>query len=357
MLEEYEDCYVLEDNEQWPSSTRDAATYGGALQISADQLCAIAFTSGSTGVPKANLKYWRTLRAGAKSNAKLLLGKSNAVNVLATVPPQHMWGMEMSILLPLFANVAVSHRMPFFPQDIADSLAALPKPRALVSSPAHLNALLKSGVALPDLSGIFTATAPLSVPLARDLEACFSTVVTDVLGSTETGVLAARNPSRDAHWQASDSFELVKQKTGTIVRAEHLPGDVLIPDLIDPAGKNRFRWIGRHQDMINIAGKRGSLADVNQRLTAMPGVTDGVIFRPETSERLAAMVVAPELSVADILDYLKLHVEPVFLPRPVYLVPELPRQETGKLTRKTILEMFARLCAARKQAEATRSDT
>jgi acyl-coenzyme A synthetase/AMP-(fatty) acid ligase len=282
-------------------------------------------------------------------NADLLLDPSvRQLNLLATVPPQHMWGMEMSILLPLFARTAVSHRTPFFPQDVADALAALPEPRALISSPVHLEALVKSGVTLADVSAIFTATAPLSAELAAALEERFNTKVTDVFGCSETGVLAARRTSRGTNWRLSDGFRMVTVPDGTLVQGSHLPEDVMIPDIIEIGAGNEFRWLGRHQDMINIAGKRGSLAELNQRLNAMPGVNDGVIFMPENNDRLAAMVVAPGLSAEEIRRYLGARVEAVFLPRPICLVTGLPRQETGKLARKAVLELFERLSRARK---------
>jgi acyl-coenzyme A synthetase/AMP-(fatty) acid ligase len=349
---EYPDCHVLGEDGQPLDYPRHPA--GTALrdvpEIAAGQLCAIAFTSGSTGNPKANAKYWRTLRTGTRCNAELLLDRSvRQLNLLATVPPQHMWGMEMSILLPLFARAAVSHHTPFFPQDIADALAALPGPRALISSPVHLAALVKSGVTLADVSAIFTATAPLSVELAGALEERFNTKVTDVFGCSETGVLAARRTSRNANWRLSDGFRMVTGADGTLVHGSHLPEDITIPDIIEIGSGNEFRWLGRHQDMINIAGKRGSLAELNQCLNAMPGVNDGVIFMPENNDRLAAMVVAPGLSAEEIRRYLGARVEAVFLPRPICLVTALPRQETGKLARKTILEMFERLSRARKQ--------
>jgi acyl-coenzyme A synthetase/AMP-(fatty) acid ligase len=94
--------------------------------------------------------------------------------------------------------------------------------------------------------------------------------------------------------------------------------------------------------MVNIAGKRGSLADLNHRLNAIPGVVDGVIFMPdENSGRLAALVVAPDLQPSDILEKLRSGIDPAFLPRPLYKVPMLPRQETGKLARKIVVELFA----------------
>ena len=67
----------------------------------------------------------------------------------------------------------------------------------------------------------------------------------------------------------------------------------------------------------------------------------GVIFLPtEDSKRLAALVVAPGLEPSAILDELKEAIDPAFLPRPLYMVPMLPRQETGKLARGMVLDLF-----------------
>lgn len=311
-------------------------------EIPAEQLCAIAFTSGSTGTPSPNLKYWETLRTGTLGNSELLFGKlRRRLNMLATVPPQHMWGLETSILAPLFANTAISHLSPFYPQDIADALESLPGPRALISSPVHLDVLLRSGVRLEKLDWIFSATAPLSEDLARKLEAQYNTQVFEVFGCTESGILASRKTATDTLWRLSASFEFEPGKEGVSIRGAHLPEVVILPDVIELVGDHQFRWLGRHQDMVNIAGKRGSLADLNRRLSAIPGVLDGVIFSPgDNPDRLAALVVAPKLKPADILEALRSQVEPVFLPRPIYLVAALPRQETGKLSRKAVLDLF-----------------
>ena len=341
MGELFPDSYSLSD------STLSCSESSGEIQqsvpeISAKQLCAIAFTSGSTGMPVSNLKYWETLRTGSTGNTELLIGTMRGrLNMLATVPSQHMWGLETSILMPLFANTAISHLAPFYPQEIADALESLPKPRALISSPVHLDALLRSGVPLTKLDRIFSATAPLSEDLASKLEVQYDTHVVEVFGCTECGMLANRNPATETLWRLSDLFELVPKKDGVLIRAQHLPEEVALPDSVELIGDRQFRWLGRHQDMINIAGNRGSLTDLNRRLGAIPGVIDGVIFVPESStDRLAAMVVAPKLKPADILGELKPQISPVFLPRPVYMISALPRQDTGKLARKAVLDLF-----------------
>lgn len=348
LAQQYPDNYSLTDSDPklapvFAKSSSNEADF--IVPVIPDaQLCAVAFTSGSTGAPAPNLKYWKTLHNSTCGNAELMLpGHGERLNLVATVPPQHMWGMETSILLPLFANVAISDQTPFYPQDIADAMQRLPAPRALVSSPVHLNVLCKSKVDLVELSYIFSATAPMSQELAHQLEKQFSAQLVEIFGSSESGIVARRQTSKETLWQVSDLFTLTIDDEGAAtVDAEHLPGPVLISDVIELAGERHFRWLGRHQDMLNIAGKRGSLADLNRRLLAIDGVQDGVMFlRADQSDRLAAMVVAPGKQARQILAELKTEVEAVFLPRPLLLVDSLPRLETGKLTQRDILQKFA----------------
>ena len=350
---EYGDCYTLgeigvegvEHIDGAAVAPTRASAPSSAPEIPAQQLCAIVFTSGSTGSPAPNRKYWRTLRTGTLSNVDLLMGDEPIqLNLLATVPPQHMWGFETSILLPLFCNIAVSHLTPFFPQDISDAIDSLPEPRALVSSPVHLDAFLKACDEPLRINRIFSATAPMSQQLASDLEKRFDAQVLEVFGSSESGIVARRSTASEDLWQLAPAFQLEVRKDGLQVSADHLPDQVLLQDLIELIGNTHFRWLGRHQDMVNIAGKRGSLADLNHRLNTIPGVVDGVIFLPdEDSKRLAALVVAPELEPSDILEQLRPGIEPAFLPRPVYIVASLPRQETGKLARKMLVQQFAEI--------------
>ena len=101
----------------------------------------------------------------------------------------------------------------------------------------------------------------------------------------------------------------------------------------------RFLLRGRTQDLVNVAGKRGSLAFLNHQLGAIPGVVDAFFYLPEESAsysatgivRLAALAVAPGLTATEIIRELRKRVDPVFLPRPLLLVEQIPRNSTGKL--------------------------
>ena len=83
---------------------------GAPLEIDADAALVIGFTSGSTGQPKPNLKTLASFVASTAQNLAALddlLAPGITTPLVATVPPQHMYGMEMSVLLPLLGDLAV----------------------------------------------------------------------------------------------------------------------------------------------------------------------------------------------------------------------------------------------------------
>ena len=315
--------------------------------IPADQVVAIGYTSGSTGTPSANGKTWGSFHASNAGNLAMLQAVVGAhFTVVTTVPPQHMYGMEMSVLLPLLGEVGVHAGRPFFPADVAAALAEMPPPRVLVTTPVHLRALVESGVELPSIAAMVSATAPLPVELAQAAERCFGAPLLEVFGSTETCVFASRRPTVDENWALYGGSTLHPQPDGTAVEAPQLAAPVTLADIVSLSdGGRRFRLRGRHADMLEIAGKRASLADLSRRLLAIPGVQDGVVFQLGGGDalevhRIAALVVAPALDEHTILDALRRAIDPLFLPRPLRLVTALPRNETGKLPRAALLELL-----------------
>ena len=321
---------------------------GGAMpQVPGDATVAIGYTSGSTGAPKANHKTWRSFATSTAQNIAALadlMAADVTTHVVATVPPQHMYGMEMSVLLPLVGGVAVHDARPFFPVDIAAALAAAPLPPLLVTTPVHLRALVESGIALPPLAGIVASTAALPVELAAAAEARFGCEVRELFGSTETCILARRRTACEEEWTLLPGVELQPQPDGTMVHAAHLAAPVALADIIELCPGGRFRLCGRQSDLLEIAGKRASLGDLTRRLLAIPGVRDAALVQLEPEPfgvcRLAAAVVAPGLDEVTIQAALRQAVDPVFLPRPLRLVPALPRNETGKLPREALLALL-----------------
>ncbi|MDP2326081.1 MAG: beta-hydroxyacyl-ACP dehydratase, partial [Gammaproteobacteria bacterium] len=116
-----------------------------------------------------------------------------------------------------------------------------------------------------------------------------------------------------------------------------------VPDRITVDADGQFVVHGREADQINVAGHRVSLGDLHQKLLEIEGVQDGVFFLPEeraeSVTRLMACVVAPGKTVEEIQQALRGRIDPVFLPRPLLLVPRLPRNDAGKLPREALLKL------------------
>jgi acyl-coenzyme A synthetase/AMP-(fatty) acid ligase len=320
------------------------------LHVSGEHVALIGFTSGTTGVPQGHSKSWGALcvssaLVAAAIRTALHLGEADVIPwLVATVPPQHIYGMELSVLLPMLGAMAVHHNRPLFPADIATALSEVPEPRILVSTPIHLRALLKSAQDLPALAGVISATAPLDKQLAVDIEQRFNTTLLEVFGSTESCNFATRQTAREDTWQMHDDVVLTPRLDSTLVSAPWFDKAVLLPDIVEVLPNNRFVVRGRSSDFIDIAGKRASLADLTRRLLAVEGVQDAVVLPAEHStgrvQRIAALVVAPGLDAATVIERLRVSIDPAFMPRPLVIVAALPRNATGKLPRADLLRLL-----------------
>jgi acyl-coenzyme A synthetase/AMP-(fatty) acid ligase len=342
-------CTVIDDadfDDAGPADQIDARPH--APEFTA----AIGHTSGSTGVPSAHPKRWSGLQASTALNAAAIrdaLGRSFPDArpwIVATVPPQHMYGLEISILLPLLAGFGIHCGKPLLPADVGIALSEVPPPRVLVSTPVHLRALVDSAVSFPEVAIVVSATAPLPRELARRIETRLGAVLIEFFGSTETCVIATRRTAREDWWRTYSGVRLQPGRSGTNVSAPWLTGDQHLHDIVEIRDDGSFAIIGRGSDIIEVAGKRASLADLTWRLQSLDGVEDAVVFQPPVREdgvagRCAALVVAPGLRPRELARRMRSVVDAVFVPRPIIIVPKLPRNEVGKLPRERLLELLA----------------
>lgn len=317
-----------------------AATPFEVPAIDSRQAIACVFTSGSTGEPQPNFKTWGSMMLDVQSEARrFAVGPGHTV--LGTVPPQHMYGFESTVLMPLASGAALTAERLYYPGDIDAALRRSPGRRILFTTPFHLRAWLE-GDDVAQAETIVSATAPLSLDLARRAEQATGARLFEIYGCTESGQVATRRTTHESHWQAFDGVRLWNEGGQAMVAGGHVERPTPLHDVIETEGDgSRFVLLGRTSDMVNIAGKRNSLGYLNHQLTSIPGVADGAFFLPDESEpdgvtRLMAFAVAPGLDSAAILAALRSRIDPAFMPRPLVLVERLPRQLTGKLTRESL---------------------
>jgi acyl-coenzyme A synthetase/AMP-(fatty) acid ligase len=147
-----------------------------------------------------------------------------------------------------------------------------------------------------------------------------------------------RRPTQSAEWRLWPGVSLEPEGDTSRAQGGHIEQPTLLSDVLELTGSDRFLLHGRVSDLVNIAGKRSSLAYLNHQLNSIPGVEDGAFFHTEEPAdshtgvaRVAACVVAPRLNAAQLLAALRQRIDAVFLPRPLLFVAELPRNGAGKL--------------------------
>ena len=344
LAEDYPDAYCLADRAiadsammlmPFPKIVPIAGLSAEVPSFPAGQVAALLFTSGSTGRPKPQAKTWGGfVRSTLAAGARLDIGRMHGATLVGTVPHQHSYGIESTVLLALQHGLTMTDARPLLPADVAGALAKAGRPRILITAPIHLKALLADGMALPQADLIVSATAPLSPQAAREAEEKFAAPLYEIYGCSEAGQLATRRTAKIEQWQCFDGITLRQDASGTWAQGDAVGDETLLNDVIELADKTRFLLHGRTADLVNIAGKRSSLAHLNFHLNSIPGVIDGAfVLSDDNAARLTAFVVAPGLSAERIVSALRQHIDPAFLPRPLHLVETLPRNELGKLPR------------------------
>jgi acyl-coenzyme A synthetase/AMP-(fatty) acid ligase len=351
LADDYPDLYALADEpiaaapHVMPYPRLDSAA--AALEVpafAAGQSAVVLFTSGSTGRPVPQVKDWGTLvRSALAAGTRLGVARLKNPVLLGTVPHQHSYGLESLIMLALQHGMALHRDRLFFPETIRAELDAVPGSRMLVTTPIHLRVLLADATTLPRADLLLSATAPLPSDLAIEAEARFAAPLYEIYGCSEAGQLAARRTAATDEWQCLDGIALRQDGEDTWASGAAVPQATLLGDIIELRSSERFLLHGRKADLVNIAGKRTSLAYLNHHLNAIDGVRDGVFVLPGDGEpgegRLRAYVVAPGLSAEQIMAELRQRIDPAFLPRPLSLVVDLPRNALGKLPRDVLARM------------------
>ncbi|MCU7802134.1 MAG: AMP-binding protein [Candidatus Thiodiazotropha sp. (ex Lucinoma borealis)] len=307
------------------------------------------YTSGTTGTPISHVKTWGMLYKGALLTGKRMgLHKIHPFAALATVPPQHMYGLETSIMLPVVWNGIITSWKPFMPEDISDYAAELSYPLILATTPLHISSCVKVKLRITNVIKIVSATAPFSQTLAKQIRNLFSAEINEIFGTTETGAIATRNTAETDTWTLLPGMVIQPAHDSFLVDIPHYDIPIMLHDRLDIVDDSNFSLLGRNSDMIKIAGKRASLGDLNAKLLEIECIEDGVFYVSEEVKdvtlRMSAFIVSAESNRARIMNALRERIDPAFIPRRLHFVVEVPRNETGKINRDSLSKLFRELC-------------
>ncbi|WP_337188163.1 AMP-binding protein [Phenylobacterium sp.] len=359
---------------------RRASTKSGsfrARRASQDDVCLIAFTSGTTGEPKAAAHFHRDVLSMCHTYGAHVLADGEAPVFSGTPPIAFTFGLGGLLVFPLFFGAPVVLPEPGGATRLADAIAAhqvthlftsptgyrqllaaaapgqLASLRACVSAGEHLSAATwnawREATGLPLLDGL-GATEMMHIFLsatARDAQpGCCGRPVPgfeiallgddgrEIPGPGE-GRLAVRGPVGCRYLADARQREYVQ-------RGWNVTGDIFRRD-----AEGRYWYVARADDMIISSGYNIAGPEVEAAIATHPDVTECAVVGTPDAERgqiaTAYVVLGPGATPGPAMaralqDHVKRALAPYKYPRSVRFVAALPRTATGKVSRRALRE-------------------
>jgi 2-aminobenzoate-CoA ligase len=373
----------------WGSGAPDAleklmATPGYETFVPCDtaseDVCLIAFTSGTTGEPKGTMHFHRDMLATCDSYGRYVLRAQASDRFIGSPPLAFTFGLGGLVLFPLRVGAASILIEKASPDDL---LAAIEKFRATIAftAPTAYRAML-ARLREHDMSSLgkcVSAGEPLPKATFEAWLAATGIKILDGIGATEMlhifigspeeeirpGATGKPVPGYEARVVDADRKELppntigrlaVRGPTGCRYLADkrqlqyvqdgwNITGDTYLMD------EDGYFWYqARSDDMIVSSGYNIAGPEVEAALLEHPAVAEcGVVGSPdeERGQVVKAYVVlrmgySGDAATTKLLqEHVKATIAPYKYPRTIEYVTQLPRTQTGKLQRFELRRMAA----------------
>lgn len=317
----------------------------------------VLFTSGSSGEPLALAKTFEQLEEELEVHAQLW-PLSETAAVISQVSHQHIYGLLTGVLHPLCSARPFCSKDCHYPEVLAQRLSeaqVADLTATLVSSPPQLSRLPAhiQWSALGELTRVLSSGAPLALEHAVHVEQALNAPVIEIYGSTETGGIAWRQQQSDDIWTPFPGVKVRVDEGCLAITSAFLEAPQnwwRHPDRVELVNQG-FKLMGREDRIVKVAGKRLSLMQMEEAISAIEGVkTARCVELGRADGRLGAIVVisgnAPSEHdhrrklIQHLRENLSSHFETVTLPRYWRFVDYLPSNAQGKLDRGLIQRLF-----------------
>ncbi len=315
-----------------------------------DEMCVRLFTGGTTGKPKFWSKTARNLLTESFYQAqKFNITESDLI--MSTAPPQHIYGLLFSVLIPLVSGARVIGSTRTYPQEIISGLTDLPV-TLLVSLPVHYKLLGNYRIPRNSLRYAFSSAGMLDEQHGNAFHENTGTGVFEIYGSTETGGIAIR--CRQHGYTSFRPFDIVDWKIEgerLMVRSDFLSpelerdgdGYYKTGDLAEHDSDDGFILHGRIDGIVKVAGKRVDLEDIREKIKEIPDVRDATVISLPVKggrENEISALVETGLALADLKRKLVKKLESYAVPRRLKIVDRIPVTSAGKFDRDEIRKLF-----------------
>lgn len=232
------------------------------------------FTSGSTGTPRRVIKHIVSLDREARLLADRFGERLTGCSVVASVVPQHLYGLTFRIVLPMALGLPLHAAMLYY----AEQLAALPHDRhyLFISSPAFLKRL-DTELPAPPVRMLISAGGMLPWCDVATTAGWLNICPDEIYGSTETGILAWRHRQQDnVPWLAFPGVIFHQEDEACRVTSPliHEAEGLQLDDILHFDSEGLFSIAGRRGRVVKIEEKRISLNEIERRLLELDGICE-----------------------------------------------------------------------------------
>jgi 2-aminobenzoate-CoA ligase len=366
-LEPLDIATVAFGDDAWAARVAGKPATFVAVDTSADDVAMLAFTSGTTGRPKATMHFHRDLLAICDTFSRHVLAPGPDDVFAATPPLAFTYGLGAVLVFPLHAGASTLLVEKATPPELADLVEAHGV-TILFTAPTAYKAMLAGDQALTTLSKAVSAGEHLPHATWEAFRDRTGVAIIDGIGSTEMlhifissagdeirpGSTGRVVPGYVATVLDDDGREApvgepgrlaVKGPTGCrylddprqatyVHEGWNLTGDTFVRD-----AEGYFWYRARTDDMIISSGYNIAAPEVEEALLKHPAVSEcAVVGAPDEARGtiVKAYVVATGTTVVSDLElqaFVKAEIAPYKYPRQIEFVRELPRTATGKLQR------------------------
>jgi len=359
-----------------------AAAHDGdfsACPTHADDIAMLAFTSGTTGTPKAAAHSHRDILSACEAWPRHVLRATPEDIVMGSPPLAFTFGLGGLLVFPMWAGCSVYfHDQPYTPATMVDVMAQVgcticyTAPTFYRQMAAHiqpgkvpsLRLSVSAGEGLPDATRqLWKQASGLEMLDGIGATEMFHIFMSSAGDEVRRGAIGKVVPGYQAKVVDEHGHELPRNQVGRLAvigptgcryldderqqryvqSGWNYPGDAFLQD-----DDGYFHYQARDDDMIITAGYNVGGPEVEDALLKHPAVAEcGVVGKTDVERGMiikAYCVLRPphegDSELVKLLqDHVKASLAPYKYPREISFVTQLPRTETGKLQRFKLRQM------------------
>ncbi len=339
---------------------------------------AVLYTSGTTGRPKGAVLSHGNLVYNARALREAWEWQDDDV-LLHALPIYHVHGLFVALHSAFFSGSEVR----FLPRfNVGAVLSSLPGCTVMMGVPTHYSRLLESDAfdagACETMRVFISGSAPMNLQLHEQFEARTGHRVVERYGLTE-GMILTSGPLDERLVPGTVGFPLggVTLRISAGDGADGIgevqiksPGEFLgylgkpeataetytqdgflrTGDLGSLDSEGRLSITGRAKDLIISGGLNVYPKEVEMLIDELPGIGESAVIgvpHHDFGEAVVAVVTADqEVEVADLREALANQLARFKLPKEVIRVPELPRNQMGKVQKVELRRRYSQLFAS-----------